>query len=179
MTRRRWTHQQRDEALALMAEHGASEASRRTGIPSGTIASWAHRTGVSGPEPAKLAAATATRLQGVAERKTELASNLIGDAERLRAQLFAPVVEKKAMTVSGGHGSGSNIEVAEVDLSHPVPADQKRIAEALAVLLEKALLLLGDATERVEQHTTSTAPVERRQAADGVLDELAARRKTS
>ena len=39
----------RAEALHLAAEHGAAEASRRTGIPAATIRSWRRRVGESGP----------------------------------------------------------------------------------------------------------------------------------
>jgi transposase-like protein len=46
------------QALAIYVEHGGAEAARQTGIPNGTIRSWAHRNGVATVAAEKTRAAT-------------------------------------------------------------------------------------------------------------------------
>lgn len=145
-----WTQDQRDEALRLLAEVGKAEASRRTGVPAGTIAAWGVRSRTRAPLPELQRKATETRLASIAERKARLAEDLLGDLEKLRAQLWAPTVERKPMVVSLGKDSGSQIEIAEVHLEQPTFRDQKTIVEAVALALDKVQLLTGAATERVE-----------------------------
>jgi len=171
-----YTPEQKTEALQLYAEHGRNEAARQTGIPSGTIASWASRNDVHGPMPEEVAKRSATAVAGVAGRKAQLASNLLDDIERIRTQLFAPVVEKKAMTVSQGHTLGSQIEIAEVELNRPTAGDQKLMMTAIAIGVDKVLLLLGEATERIEQLDRGADPGVQRGRALEHVDELAARR---
>lgn len=65
------------EALQLLAEVGKAEASKRTGIPEGTIASWAHRSGVT----------FRTTPTSVAERKQELVNRLLPLAAKLVTRL--------------------------------------------------------------------------------------------
>jgi transposase-like protein len=55
------------DALKLAAEHGAAEASRRTGIPAATIRSWRHRDGSAGPPAGADPADWAERKQAGAE----------------------------------------------------------------------------------------------------------------
>ena len=76
----------------------------------------------------------------VATRKSELASALLDDAERLRSQLFAPVVVKKVVTVSTGQGY-STAEVVEVDLTEPTFADKKLIVTAIGTVVNRLSLL--------------------------------------
>ena len=150
-----YTDAQRQEALRLFCELGASEASRRTGIPVATISSWARRmVRTEPPAVTPTSPAAPNRLPGtgtIAERKGALVLGMLDDIERLRAQLFAPTVEKKALVVNLGGNCGSAIEIAEVHLTQPSYADQNRIVASMTGLLDKVLLLSGDATARVEQ----------------------------
>lgn len=43
MAPRKWSGDEKQRALGLYVEHGPAEASRQTGIPQGTIKSWASR----------------------------------------------------------------------------------------------------------------------------------------
>lgn len=157
----RCTQAQRDEAVELARQIGAAEAGRRLGINANTLRSWMTRYAAGGPIEANqerrqtMAAATATKLLVSAERKTQLAANLLDDAERLRAQLFAPCIERRAMTVSGGKDFGSSIEVAEVHHDKPPFADQRQIMTSIAIAVDKILLLTGEATERIESTLVS------------------------
>ena len=114
----------KQEALRLFYEHGAAEASRRTGIPIATLSSWARRLAQEHHGDDVLATPAEAKLS-VAERKGALVLGMLDDVDRLRTQLFAAVVEKKPMVVSQGAALGSVIKVAEVKLSQPCPADQR------------------------------------------------------
>ena len=175
MPRKIYTPEERAEALELLAQVGKAEAARRTGIPAGTIASWGSRSGVTAPPAAATAVATAARVATIAERKAVLAEELVGDIERLRRQLFAPTVERKALVVSDGHNQGSHAEVVDVKLTQPTFPDQRQIMTSVAIAIDKVQILTGEATQRIES-TTRAEPAERRQRAQGVDDELAARR---
>lgn len=172
MQRVHWTEAQRQQALEIYERDGAAEASRQTGIPVATISSWARRAGRTAITPEREAAIAAKNLT-LAQRKGQLADGLLDDCVRLRRQLFSPIVEKKPMVVSFGKDAGSRIEIAEVDLNQPSPADQQRIATTLTTLLDKVLLLTGDATARVE----TTGQIEQDRAkAEATVIALADRR---
>ena len=49
---------EREKALAIYQEEGPGAASRQTGIPRGTISSWAKRAGVAGPNAERTKAPT-------------------------------------------------------------------------------------------------------------------------
>ena len=66
-----------------------------------------------------------------------LADALLHDADRLRRQLFAPVVVYKPMVVSDGDAHGSHIEIAEVELTEPTFADKKLIVSAIGIAVDK------------------------------------------
>lgn len=109
--------------------------------------------------PAKKAAPSVPTL---AERKKALADNLLADVERLRGQMFAPVVEQKAMVVSDGAMDGSHIEVVEIERDEPTFAEKKLLASTIAIVLDKALELGGNAATNE----------------GGVIDELAKKRES-
>jgi len=150
MQRTRRTAEEKAEALRLVAEVGQSEAARRTGIPFGTIASWANRAGVISPDVETLTKAARTNQASWATRKVELAHRLTDDLERLRQQLFAPSVERKAISVYRGPAEGSTIEIVDITRDTPTYSDQKAIMTTLAIGVDKVLLMLGEATERIE-----------------------------
>jgi hypothetical protein len=169
--RNQWTELQKQRAMELFEQHGAAEASKQTGIPIATISSWARRAGKTASSPER-SAQVAAKLHTIAERKGALVLGMLSDIERLRLQLFAPTVEKKAMVVSLGHAAGSELQIAEVELDHPTFAGQNQIVASLTTLLDKVLLLSGDATARIEQ--TGVA-AESRAKAEGVVLALAKR----
>lgn len=173
MQRVTYTDEQRNEALALVAELGQAEAARRTGIPFGTIASWGHRAGVSAPDPSAMKAALEHKANTIAERKGALAVKMLDHAERMLGQLTAPITEKVVKVVSLGANAGSETEVVTVEYDQPPTGDQKRIVEAVGILVEKIQLLTGEATARIEQ--TGAEPAQRSHLVS-VVDQLAARR---
>lgn len=148
----KWTPEQRDEALRLYTQLGAGEAARQTGIPQPTISSWARRAGVQSDAPAKTAAAVEQARLTMEARKAQLALDLMDDIQQIRAQLFAPCVERKAMVVSDGAQLGSHVEVIDVERDQPSFGDQKAIMTTLAIAVDKVQILTGEATERID-HT--------------------------
>lgn len=170
-----YTPEERAEALRLLAEVGKAEASRRTGIAAGTIASWGHRSGVQAPSVEAQRSALEAKATTIAERKARLAERMLSEAEGMISQLHAETIERKAMVVSDGAAMGSHIEIAEVSYDRPPTADQKRIVEAVAILVDKIQLLTGDVTARIEQTGEGGVPVKREQLVT-VVDQLAAKR---
>jgi hypothetical protein len=119
---------------------------------------------------------TEVQLRRWAEQKGHLAAKLGRDAERVLDQIFATHVVKEVKTVGMG-GGVQDLRMVEVVLTEPTPTDKKHLATTLAILIDKASLLSGDATSRVE-----TSSLTKEQVADRlkhVRDELAKRRKVS
>lgn len=96
----------------------------------------------------------------VAERKAQLAVDLLGDVERLRLQMFAPTTERRAMVVSDGEGLGSHVELVDIEREQPTFAEQKTLVTTIAVAVDKLVELDAGSEE---------------EPADGI-DELAERR---
>lgn len=122
MQRTRYTDEQRDEALRLLAECGKAEASKRSGIPAGTIASWGHRHDVSAPPVEEIRKANETMVATTAQRRTALGGKFLSAAEKL-------------LRDAG---------------TEDTPIDRKRLVEAARIAAETSNLLLGEATARVD-----------------------------
>jgi transposase-like protein len=142
---RTYTPEQREEALRLVAEHGPAEASRRLTIPAGTVRSWAWRYGVATPVPEseRTRAATDAAKLSWAQRRLELAK----ETGAVAADLLERIREATKA------------------------ADVRSLASGFGVLVEKAQLLDGAVTERVE-----ISDGERRERVAAMRDEIAARR---
>jgi len=107
------------------------------------------------------------------DQKADLAAKLGAGAARIFEQMFATHVVKEVKTVGLG-GGVQDLRMVEVVLAEPTPADKKHLATTLAILVDKASLLSGDATQRVE-----TSALSKEQVTDRLKhyrDELAKRR---
>jgi transposase-like protein len=124
MSRTTYTAEQKTQALAAYAEVGPAEAARRTGIPSPTIRKWAQRAGVTGDDPRTR---LATLAAGVSweKRKTELADLTGAAAHVVLAHMVAAAERGDGQTARG-------------------------LAVAYGVTVDKAQLLAGGATSRIE-----------------------------
>lgn len=165
----RWSTEQRTHALALLANGTTPpEVAKATGIPRRTITQWAHDEGLevsSAQARAKTARAREVLEAVTAEKRADLAAGLLADAQRLRTQLFAPTVEKRAMAIALGGDLGQDIEVAEVPLERPTPTDQVKIMTAVAIAVDKIQLLTGEATERHEVSAPNRTPEQEQELA--------------
>ncbi len=95
--------------------------------------------------------------RSIDDRKSDLADRLLADMEKLRKQLFSPVVEKVAKVVSVGGNAGSVVEVVEIELPEPSFASKRLIVAAIAEGIEKVVELTG-AGSRNDVDDDWTAP---------------------
>lgn len=156
-----WSQEAKTHALDLLTNGNTPpDVAKATGIPRRTITQWANDNGIRSTAQARQKTARAREvLEAVtAEKRADLAAGLLADAQRLRTQLFAPVIEKRAMAIAVGHDQGQTIEVAHVDLDRPTPTDQVKIMTAVAIAVDKIQLLTGEATERLEHVAPDRSP---------------------
>lgn len=109
------------------------------------------------------------------DRKAELAGKAGDAAERILEQVFSPHTVKDVKTVMLPKGLGQDLRMVEVHLDEPTPADKRALATVFGILVDKASLLSGDATQRVE-----TSSLTKDQVADRLKhfrDELGKRRE--
>lgn len=143
---RAYTDEEKQEALELYRQHGPADASRRTGIKSATIRSWAHRNGEAGSEGAEQTrAATETARLSWAQRRAELTDET--------GAVAAAILDR--------------IKVSRRS------SDARALAQAFSVLIDRAQLLDGGATSRVEV----SDPEDLAARVRGLRDDLAARRE--
>ena len=93
----KYTESKRQQALAIYQQEGAAAASKATGVPRGTISSWARRAGIQTDAPTKTAAATLAAAAKIALRREQL-RGLIADqlVETIR-RMNAPHIEVKVL----------------------------------------------------------------------------------
>lgn len=125
MPAKKWTDEQQQHALALYAKDGPAEAARQTGIPKGTIASWARRTGVHTAAPATSTTATIVAAQRWAERRLSIADTFGAAAEEF-------------MHLAMQHARGGEGKTA------------KDLALCSAIAFDKAELRAGGVTGRLD-----------------------------
>lgn len=154
MQRRRYSPDVKARAIELATTIGVPEAEAQTGVPRGTIGSWLTRAGLTNATDD--AAANARRQAIAVARETWT---------QRRAELGNRMGEVAAET----------LEALSVKVAASRSREARELAGALAVLVDKAQLLAGDATARVEQVGTTAAPTERRERSRGVVVELASR----
>jgi hypothetical protein len=110
------------------------------------------------------------------EHKAQLADEFGERIRELLDRAFAPCVLKEQKLVGQG-GGAQQVTLVETHLELPPPADQVKLLTGVAILVDKASLLSGDATSRVE--TSSLAPDDLRKQLAHVRDEVAERRRQS
>jgi transposase-like protein len=121
--RRKFTDEQRRNALALYGEHGAAEAARRLPfeVSAPTLRQWAKRAGLTGPRAVRTKAATnAARLN-----REERAEQLAADALDAAAEFLSRAREAN-------------------------PSNARLLMAAFSEALRGSQLLAGDPTDRLE-----------------------------
>lgn len=139
--RRAYTPEQKTEALQLYVDHGPAEASRSTGIPAKTIASWAGRSGMQTDAASNTEHATRTAAASIATRKAALAQALLDDIDMLRGRMRAAHIERKIVTLSGGLHDQGTWKVAEVEHPSIPTGDLKALVTSVAILVDKVNVL--------------------------------------
>lgn len=132
-----YTDTQRSEALDLHAEHGTAETSRRTGISSTTITRWAREAG-----------------RTVQTDVEKTATARAAGAERV-LQAWGDFRAGEAMQAGAVAGKARN-RLAEAldDPARPI-GRAKELAVVYGIMIDKAELLSGNATERIEHWAES------------------------
>jgi hypothetical protein len=176
--RSKYTDEQRDEALRLLATVGRAEAARISGIAEGTIASWGSRHNVAAAGAEAMRPAIEAKAASLLQRKQALAEGLLDDIARLRSELFAPVLERKVVIVKGGTADPCTVaEIVDVTHTRPSPSDQKHLMVACAVAVDKVQLLTGGLTASigVTEAPEQLSATEERERALATVHELGLR----
>jgi hypothetical protein len=145
-----YTAEQKAEAIELAGDVGLREAARRLGIPPGTIGCWRSRT------PGVVADSNAARQVAIAAANTEWVERRVKLGNRM-GEVAAEILERIATKYRRD-------ELAA-----------QRLASTLRVLVDKAQLLTGGATEIVGHAGVEGQSAEERALA--LRDELRARRE--
>lgn len=148
MAPRKWPESVKARALALFAEGGSAVASEVTGVPRATIKSWARRESLT---VATVAASSGVELLPVsvpwAQRRVEVAQRA-GDLTVMAAeQLGIALAEGRAR-------------------------DARDLSVTLGVLVDKSLLLNGEATHRSESLSVSMSAEETERRIRELREEL-------
>jgi transposase-like protein len=168
--KRTYSDEQRAMALALYAECGARETSRKMAeqdidVHEATIRSWARKGNVETKANENRSAVVVGNRLTIEARKQALADGLLEDAMRLRGQLFAPTM------VHSFGGPDHNFDEARIN--EPTFRDKQAILTTIGIAVDKIQILTGGATSREEHVMRDRQALEARAAE---LDELATRR---
>jgi hypothetical protein len=154
MAKRQHTPEQIATALDLYREHGPAEAARLiagmgvTGISKRLIATWARRRGVVESRRLRAEERIEAAEQSNEQRRTELANDCMRNAARLVGDIYSP--SKLVFPMPKGF-------VIEHPVEHPPAHEQAQLARAAAALIDKAELLMGRATGRLDVTTPQEA----------------------
>jgi hypothetical protein len=135
---RRFTDEQRSNALILYGEHGAAEASRRLPfeVSAATIRQWAKRAALSGPRSARTEAATRGARLGREERAERIAAEALEAAAEFlaRARETNPTNARLLMAAFRDALHGSNLLAGDPTHRLEVSDLKREIERELRVL---------------------------------------------
>jgi len=145
---RKYSEEQRQEAITIALASSGYKAQKETGIPAGTIRNWIYRSQAA-PETAQAASEAIAEgkeraAEMVAERMSALALQAFDLAEKAIAEATAMVGGDKAGIIEGPLGG------RDADAGRWLHS----VIGAFGQATEKALLLSGKPTGRLEQLTT-------------------------
>lgn len=141
---------------AIEADVRAGELSRNAiarahSVGQGTVSRIAKALEAQGAPPAfdraAVEAATAARSADMADRRTRLAADLLADAERMRAQLWAPC--------TWGNFGGKENDYNSVELDQPRFVDQATILGAVEKAVRTSTNLTNEDTDPTEAAKSS------------------------
>lgn len=134
--RKKYTEEQKQNAIAIYVEHGRKEAEKQTGIKGKTIAAWTSRAGLAtDTDENRQKAIDASRNER--QKQKELMAQLFGE----RAVWCLQIMDKD-FTETVIDQKGFEHEVT----GKPKSADIKNLMVAAATGADKTLLLNGEAT---------------------------------
>ena len=140
MTKRTWSEEVHEAALAALEEHGLAEAWRLTGVPKPTIARWAREAGIGTDHTPKTRAATIAAAAKADQLRAELRMRLLEQSLDLLERMDAPHTEFK----------NSAKEIREVVYPIAPAGAVQNYATSVGILIDKYRLEVGEATSRSE-----------------------------
>ncbi|MCP4897339.1 MAG: hypothetical protein GY906_10245 [bacterium] len=139
----KWTDQQKMAALAMYAKHGTAATVEATGIPRRTILRWASDAGI------------------VAQASSEKTSEARAVSSQQATEAWGDYREKEAL-LAGAAASKMRRGIAEAsDASNHLLLRARSIA--YGIMIDKAELLSGRATSRIEHWAESELDTEIRE----------------
>lgn len=143
-TSRTYDEATKAKALELYAEHGPSHVEREMGIPKGTVSKWAQAAGTETRFLENADARVKASCLRWAERRADLVDRMGAVAEAALERVEANLFETERVRV-GFDDDGD----PEFDVRYTANS-AKGYATTMAILIDKAQLLSGDATARTE-----------------------------
>ena len=162
---RSYTAEEREQAVALVAEHGLAYTWRQTGIPKPTLARWADDAGVERTNTEKTRAATDALRERHASLREQVRLELLEKVADLLDRMDAPHTEFK----------GKDADAVVYPIA-PAGAVQN-YATSVGILIDKYRLEIGEATGRTESWTNDHPDHEARDIAEAIRQELAQRKR--
>jgi transposase-like protein len=133
-----WSDAEKQRAMTLVAEHGLAHAWRETGIPKPTIVRWCQDAGIERFHPEQTRAAVDALQARSSTLRELLRLSLLERADDLLERMDEPHIEFK----------GKDADQVEYPIA-PASAVQN-YATSAAILIDKHLLMSGEATGRTE-----------------------------
>ena len=130
-----YTDTQKTDAVDLYIEHGAAEASRRTGINKRSISRWANAADVSADRDKNL---------------TDAAERLTKQSTAQRAAIRVDLLDRIAdvlQRMDEPHIDFRGKDATQVEWPTATSGDVKNYAVSFGILLDKYRLEMGEATE--------------------------------
>lgn len=162
---RTYSDKERQDAVALVAEHGLAHTWRETGIPKPTLARWADAAGLERTGTEKTRAATDALRERHANLREQVRLELLEKVADLIDRMDAPHVEFK----------GKDADQVEYPIA-PASAVQS-YATSIGILIDKYRLEMGEATSRGETNdiTARFSDHENDALSEAIRNELARR----
>lgn len=152
----KYTDEQKQEALNLYVEHGATEAAHLTSIPKRTLLRWATDAGMAQARAKKTEAARTQLARQQDARRLQLQNLLLEKAVDLIQRMDKPHIDFRGKD--------------EIEYPIATSGDVRNYATAAAILIDKFRLERGESTSRTEV-TSDDSDIDRE--VRRLVDELA------
>lgn len=167
----RYTAADKQHALDEWQEHGTAEAARRTGITTRTLTRWANAAGMmSEDRREKTTDARAAGAQQVSEVWADYRSKEAAAAGATASRMRNAILEQVE-----GEPIMETIDGAEVQIGTLIDGrNLQSLSVAYGILIDKAELLSGHATERIESFAVSEVDRSLRELTEQMEDTIRA-----
>lgn len=130
-----YTDEQKTDAVDLYIEHGAAEASRRTGINKRSISRWANAADVSADRDKNLIDAAERLTKQSTAQRAAIRVDLLDRVADVLKRMDEPHIDFRGK------------DATQVEWPTATSSDVKNYAVSFGILLDKYRLEMGEATE--------------------------------